>query len=193
MYISSNFSHLNLMIRPTLILSFLPCCSTSYIKTTRWITSMIKISLTLKKLKKIDYCFQSDWICYFNRNWNLSKTWILRNSGNFLNQRPTEYSSLKFDADDDFFSVQIDTLHVINASSLPCQDPSAILTNKVQEPILFFSMIPHPQWHFPQRNKPVKESFWKNFVNLRRENKKIPKTILSTYKSHRTLEYWKFH
>ena len=64
-------------------------------------------------------------------------------------------SSLKFDADGDFFSVKNDKLHVNYAqadyvsshtATPPHQYPSAKMTNFVHGPNKFYRLMPHSQW-----------------------------------------------
>ena len=75
-------------------------------------------------------------------------------------QQPTTHDSLKNDADDEFYSVQKDTLLVNYAQSdylstytatLPRQDLFVRSTKTNFDPIQTSPIIPHPNWLFPQK------------------------------------------
>ena len=115
----------------------------------------------------------------------------------FLNQ-PTSKNFLKHDADDEFYSLQNDTLHVNYAqtdyvssytANLPRQDLSVRTTRTNLNQIKTFPMIPHPNRLFSQKYKSVKASIGQYFIIPPRKNKVIAKTNFSSDIAHRNLTY----
>ena len=107
--------------------------------------------------------------------------------GTFLNQPTTHYSSIFFDAHDEFSHLQKDTLHVNYAHSdylssytaiFPRQDPSTRMTNFIPDPIQPHSMLPHPSLPSSQKKKPVEKSRDWYIINIPWKNKIFPKLIL---------------
>ena len=108
---------------------------------------------------------------------------------NFSNQSVTHCSSLKIDDDVEFPWVNNDLLHVNHAhtdylssytATHPRQDLSRIMKSLFQDPTQFLFMIPHPHWHFSQKNKPARKYLAQCFINLPLTNMLIPTTNPST-------------
>ena len=82
------------------------------------------------------------------------------NPGNFSNQ-PTNYSfSLKFDANDEFFSVKNGTLNVNYAlidyllpytATLLSQDSSKVMKKVIHDLFQYYTTIPYSHWHSQQQ------------------------------------------
>ena len=98
-----------------------------------------------------------------------------------MDQFATQYSSLKFDADDEISSVKIDTLHVNYAqtdyllsytATLQRQNPSALGTKIIHDPSQSYSMIPHYHWKSQQKSNPANETIHSMFPQpaLKKQN-----------------------
>ena len=112
-----------------------------------------------------------------------------------MNQPAAQFSSLTFDDDDDFSSVENDVLHVNYAhtdylpshtATQPRQETSGILTKVLQDKFnLFYDSQTH--WHF-SRKRHCEKIFGSVNYQPASEKQLIPKTNPFTYIPHRTLE-----
>ena len=145
---------------------------------------MFWIKLKLKLYQKLKFL------------WNMDTLITQKTSSKSFNS----IFSLKFNADDQLFSVKNDTWHgnyaqnyylSPYAATLPLQHPSAAKTKIIHSVNESCPMIPHPQWKFSEKSKPVKKHLAQDITNLLAKNV-IPKTNLSTNTSNRFLEHWNF-
>ena len=103
---------------------------------------------------------------------------------------------MKFDTDDEFSPVKTDTLHVnyehsdyflSYTATLPRQDPSAVMTVFIHDPIQSCLMIRYPKWHF-HKNQTCGKVLAQSTNIIPPKNRIILKTKPSSYFHHRFLE-----
>ena len=124
----------------------------------------------------------------------LRLSWYFGKLEKFINKFTSYYSSLRFDADDEY-SAKIEMLQVSYASSeyscsatVPHKYPPTILPILIHFQI--YLVIPYHNCNFPQKNNSTKKSFTQYFINNSRKNKMTQGKNLSTFIPHRTLKYW---